>query len=68
MAKYADKDLAVLLTHLEETIYGGKALENSLYKNIASSSEKLRRHKNKLLLIVNEFSQPNFWQQLHIRL
>ena len=47
MAKYADKDLAVLLTQLEETIYGGKALENSLYKNIASSSEKLRRHKNK---------------------
>jgi hypothetical protein len=47
MAKYADQDLAVLLTQLEKTIYGGKTIDNSLYKNISSSSEKLRRSKKK---------------------
>jgi hypothetical protein len=47
MAKYADQGLADLLTQLEETIYGGKAIDNSLYKNVSSSSEKLRRDKNK---------------------
>jgi hypothetical protein len=47
MAKYADRDLAMLLKQLEETIYGGKTIDNSLYKNISSSSEKLRHNKNK---------------------
>jgi hypothetical protein len=47
MAKYADRDLAMLLKQLEETIYGGKTIDNSLYKNISRSSEKLRRNKNK---------------------
>jgi hypothetical protein len=46
VATHADSDLAALLTQLEETIYGAKNLDNTLYKDISNRSEKLRRNKS----------------------
>ena len=46
VATHADSDLAALLTQLEETIYGAKKLDNTLYKDISNRSEKLRRNKS----------------------
>jgi hypothetical protein len=46
VATYADPNLAALLTQLEETIYGAKKIDHTLYKDISSRSEKLRRNKN----------------------
>jgi hypothetical protein len=47
VAQYADKDLAALLTQLEASVYGGKTVDNSLYKAVASQAQRLRRSKNK---------------------
>jgi hypothetical protein len=47
IGQYADKDLAVLLAQLEAMLYGGKTIDNSLYKAVASQTGKLRRNKNK---------------------
>jgi hypothetical protein len=47
IGQYADKDLAVLLAQLEAMLYGGKTVDNSLYKAVASQTGKLRRSKNK---------------------
>jgi hypothetical protein len=47
IGQYADKDLAVLLAQLEAMLYGGKTVDNSLYKAVASQTAKLRRSKNK---------------------
>jgi hypothetical protein len=46
VATHTDPDLAALLTQLEETIYGATVLDNTLYKDISSRSEKLRGNKS----------------------
>jgi hypothetical protein len=45
VATHIDPNLAALLTQLEATIYGATIIDNSLYKDISSRSEKLRRNK-----------------------
>jgi hypothetical protein len=50
VATHIDPNLAALLTQLEATIYGATIIDNTLYKDISSFSEKLRRNKGQMPL------------------